>query len=411
MVAAAVMDARPLRVAAAWVVLVAGVLVSALAVAGPLSLSGLGVQVPGAPAPVKALLVASTGAVALMVAFIPGRTDRFELLVAGLGALGALSVIAMLAEPLLIALVLLPLGVAHATRPGAGTMVRRLRNPVMAAMLLGLGAVLVGVDHNPTLERTGALGLVLGLVAAAGLVPFLHRVEVGEGVSSSGLAWTAFFSPVLAMVLTAKVLPSLRPVEASVFASVCLALGLLSTGWGVLAAWRATEAGAAWRHAFIADWGLALTGTGLLAPQVPGAKATYLLLLSILLVRLPLYVFVQPALRGNPNQPSAAGDPGEPAQRGGWTLLGLLVGLALAGSAPFAGFAARLVLLQAAMSLAWPLAVLLVLTMLAYLGHCVRLGASIGRPSRRTAAGMIVVLAVSTVMGVVPGVLLAVGGY
>jgi formate hydrogenlyase subunit 3/multisubunit Na+/H+ antiporter MnhD subunit len=217
------------------------------------------------------------------------------------------------------------------------------------------------------------------------------------------VAWTAFFAPAVALVLIAQVLPKLQADEAGVFASLCLALGLLNVAWGVLAAWRATDAAAAWRHTFIADWGLVLCGMGLLTPLVLGGKAAYLLLLSMLLVRLPLYVFAQPAIKSP--------EPGGDGERAGGGLIALLVGLALAGAAPFAGFAARLLLLQAAMTVAWPLAVVLLLAMLAYLAHCVRLGSSLGRPSRRTAIGIVVVLGVSTVLGVVPGVFLAVGGY
>lgn len=395
------MDARPVRLTAAWGLLVIGAAITLLALIGPLTLNGF--QLAGAAPPVKALLVASGGSLALMVVFMPGRTDRFELLVSGLAALGGLSLIAIAGDPLVIAMLLLLLGVLHAGRPSSRPLVERLRNPVMAALLLGLGGALIGVDHNQVLGRVGTLGLVLGLIAAAGLVPFLHRVQAGERVSSSGLAWTAFFAPAVALVLIAQVLPKMQADEAGVFASLCLAFGLLNVAWGVLAAWRATDAAGAWRHTFIADWGLVLCGMGLLTPLVLGGKAAYLLLLSMLLVRLPLYVFAQPAIKA----PATADDDARP----GGGLLGLLVALALAGAAPFAGFAARLLLLQAAMTVAWPLAVVLLLAMLAYLAHCVRLGSSLGRPSRRTAIGIVVVLAVSTVLGVVPGVFLAVGGY
>jgi len=75
---------------------------------------------------------------------------------------------------------------------------------------------------------------------------------------------------------------------------------------------------------------------------------------------------------------------------------------ALAGSAPFAGFAARILLLRGATQLYWPLALVLAIAMLLWLPSSLRLGRSVGLPRGRRAVGVAVVLALNVAAGLYP---------
>jgi formate hydrogenlyase subunit 3/multisubunit Na+/H+ antiporter MnhD subunit len=150
---------------------------------------------------------------------------------------------------------------------------------------------------------------------------------------------------------------------------------------------------AAWRYSFLADWGLALVGIGVVVPD--GYAAAYLVLASILLVRFPLYLWARPVLLGR----------AEPAMGPA----NLLLAAALAGAAPFAGFAVRVLLLRAATQVYWPLALVLAAGMLVWLAHSFRLARTIGAPRGRAAVGVVLALAFSVLLGVAPAVLFAMG--
>jgi formate hydrogenlyase subunit 3/multisubunit Na+/H+ antiporter MnhD subunit len=141
---------------------------------------------------------------------------------------------------------------------------------------------------------------------------------------------------------------------------------------------------------------MALTGMGVVLPDRIGVDTAYLVLVSILVVRLPLYVLARRAVTS-----------GEPPATGP---LNLLVGFALSGVAPFAGFAARVYLVRATTELSWPLAWLVVGALFLWLLHGFRLGRSLGRPTGRAAAGVAVVLAISLPLGIVPWLVLRAGG-
>jgi formate hydrogenlyase subunit 3/multisubunit Na+/H+ antiporter MnhD subunit len=87
--------------------------------------------------------------------------------------------------------------------------------------------------------------------------------------------------------------------------------------------------------------------------------------------------------------------------------INLVVAAALAGSAPFAGFAARVLLLRAATQLFWPLALVLAVGMLLWLPGSLRLGRSVGLPRGRQAIGVVLVLALNAAAGLYPLPLLA----
>jgi hypothetical protein len=172
-----------------------------------------------------------------------------------------------------------------------------------------------------------------------------------------------------------------------------IGLGLLNMLGGSLGSWRTAGDAAAWRYTFMADWGLALCGFGLAIAD--GQAAALLLLFSIVLGRLPLYLFSRPALREK-----------NPTDRP----INLVVAALLAGSAPFAGFPARVLLLRGATQLYWPLALVLAIGMLLWLPGSLRLGRSMGVPRGRQAVGVAVVLAVNVFLGLYPQPLLTLAG-
>jgi hypothetical protein len=237
--------------------------------------------------------------------------------------------------------------------------------------------------------------VALAVVAAAGLLPYLAAFDREEPATSSSLVWTAFLAPVLALSLLPRVLGSMTVDEGTIFAATLIALGLLNLGWGAICAWRTADPAAAWRYSFVADWGLALAGMGLLVRD--GREAAYLGLLAMVLVRLPLYLRARPALlQTSPNRLGPAT---------------VVVGLLLAGMAPVSGFPVRLLTLRAATGLWWPLALVLLALMLLSIPGSFRLARTL-EPGRGEAAfGFYAAVALSLALGLVPGAILALGGY
>src|SRR5207302_1331520 len=140
-----------------------------------------------------------------------------------------------------------------------------------------------------------AFALAFAFVFAPAAAP--RRSLLWRG--SAGLAGTIAivvvptFELVLLTLLTLGVLNAaaagtrgLVPAEAGgVFGAMLIGVGLLNVAWGGVAAWLTESTVAAWRYSFIADWGLALCGFGLLV--VDGRRAALLVLFSIVLCRLP----------------------------------------------------------------------------------------------------------------------------
>lgn len=349
----------------------------------------------GTPAaPVRVLVLASALSLATVLLLAPRRVDRLALMVAGLGGLAGLGALALAPGAGFLALALLGLGVGHASLPGRRPLSARLHGPGLAAVLLVVGYALSLGSQSAGVSRLAALALALGLVAALGLLPFVQRLDPAEPLPASAIAWQGFFGPVLAIGFTERVVGGLDASAGAIYASVLLGLGLVNLFWGGLGAWWVVDDVAAWRYSFLAEWGLALCGLGLLGRE--GRQAAFLLLLSILLVRLPLYLWARPVMLGR-----------EAPARGplNVVLIALLVGVA-----PFAGFGARLLLLNAATQMSWPLAAVLALAMLIWIGHCVRLARTLGRPRGRAAVGVWVAVAFSLLIGLVPAPLLAVAG-
>lgn len=330
------------------------------------------------------LLALAVLALAFAVVFSPATSSRALLVRGGAGLAGTAAIAASPTFDLDI-LALLALGVLQAATTREQAFAVRLRAPVVAAAFLALALVFARVAGPDALGRFAAVGLVAGLAAGVGLLPYLHRVDGDDALASSPVVWLAFIGPVLAAVIVAQAQTLLSVDAGGVFGAMLIGLGLLNVAWGGVAAWLTESDGAAWRYSFIADWGLVLCGFGLIVGD--GQRGAILVLFSIVLGRLPLYVLSRRAVRDKASM-----------QRP----INIVVAAALAGSAPFAGFAARLLLLRAATQLFWPLALVLAAGMLLWLPGSVRLGRSLGAPKGREAVGVALVLAVNVAVGLYP---------
>jgi hypothetical protein len=342
----------------------------------------------------RVLLLASAAALVLTAVLAPHRVGRWELLAAGLGALGGQALLMALTDPLAVAAMLLVIGFGFATRPGARPFVERARPAAFAAVLIGLGWAFVQLHGATWVGRAGALALALGLAATAGLVPYLAAVDAEEPASSSFVAWTGFFGPAVAIALPGRVLPGLPAGEATVFGATLVGVGLVNLAWGTIGAWRTASDVEAWRCSFLVDWGLALVGLGLFLPD--GLAAAYLALLAIVLVRVPLYLWSRPALLGS-----------QPARL---NALNVLLAVLLAGAAPFSGFPVRLLVLSAATQTAWQLAIPLIAAMLLGIASATRLARTLGAHRGRAAVGLWITLALGLVLGLAPAAFRSLGG-
>jgi hypothetical protein len=336
------------------------------------------------------LVVLTAAALAFAVVFTPPFASRRSLLLrGGTGLAGTVAIAAMPTLDLAV-FVLLLLGALHATIGGARPFAVRLRPPVVAAAMLALGLVFTRVAGPDLLGRFGAVGLVAGLAAGLGVLPYLHPIDPDEPLTASPVAWLGFLGPVLAAVVVARSQGLISPDAAGAFGGMLIGLGVLNMAWGAVASWATENEVAAWRYSFVADWGLALCGFGLTVAD--GQRAALLVLFSLLVGRLPLYLASRQAIRDK----SATRRP-----------INLVVAAALSGSAPFVGFAARILLLRAATQLFWPLALVLALVMLAWLPGSLRLGRSLAMPRGRQALGVAIVLTVNVAAGLYPLPLLA----
>lgn len=331
------------------------------------------------------VVVIAAAAAAFAVALPSGKATRRGLAVQG--GVGVAGSAVMVAAPTfdLALLVLLALGVLQATVAGARPFAVRLRPVAVAVALTATGLLLGRAEGPDVLARFAAVGIGAGLAAAVGLLPYVHVFDPDEAVPASPVAWLAFVGPVLAAVFVARTQSVLSPDGWTAFGAILIGLGLLNAVWGSLAAWLASAQAAAWRYSFLADWGLALCGFGLTV--LDGRRAALLVLFGIALCRLPFYLLSRQAA---------------PEKTATERPVKLVVAAALAGSAPFAGFAARVLLLRAATQIFWPLALALALTMLLWLPGSLRLGRTVGLPRGRWAVATVLVLVVNAVAGLYP---------
>jgi hypothetical protein len=340
----------------------------------------------------RSLLIAAAAALALVVALAPVLVERATLLTWGLAGLAGMAAIAAAGSIDLIALVVLAMAVLQAASPGKRPFAARLRGPVLAVTVLALATAAARSDGPPILSRLAAVGLVAGLCAALGILPYIHEFDPEERTSISPIPWMAFIGPVLAFAVLARA-RELIPSEGAPLGAMMIGLGLVNMAWGSVASWRTEAGAAAWHYSFMADWGLALCGLGLAVTD--GQRAALLVLYGLLLSRLPLYLWSRQSLREK-----------RPNDRP----INLLAAAMLAGSAPFAGFAARVLLLRGATQLFWPLALVIGLGLLLWLPPSLRLGRSLGLPRGRQAWGVGIALAVNVVIGLYPQPFLSLAG-
>ena len=382
---------RPrLAVAAGAMLGLGGVVAIVLSTPGLVS-STLGIPL-SLSAPARAMLIVAAASLAFVVILAPRRAERSSLLRWGLFGLAGMTAIAVVPSLDLAVMILLALVVLQAAGQGRRPYSTRVRAPAFAVALLGLGLVFVRVQGPSGLERLGSVGLVAGLVAAIGAFPFIHEFDPDESTGTSPIPWIAFVGPVFGVVLVARA-RELLPTAAGAFGAMLIGLGLLNIVWGSVASWRTQSGAAAWRYSFMADWGLVLCGFGLGVAY--GRASSMLVLYAILVGRFPLYLWSREALRERIETDRP---------------INLLVAAALAGSAPFAGFAARILLLRGATSLYWPLALVLAISLLLWLPSSLRLGRTLGAPTGRQLLGILIALAASAAVGLFPQPLLSLAG-
>jgi len=336
------------------------------------------------------LVAFAAAALAFAVVFPPTSALRRPLLLRGGAGLVGTAAIAAVPTLDLVLFVLVAVGVLHAAVGGTRSFAVRLRPPVLAVATLALGLMFLRVEAPDVVARFGAVGLGAGIALAVGLFPFLHQIDPDEPLTASPVAWLGFVGPVLAAVVVERARGVLTPEAAGTFGGILVGLGLLNMAWGGISSWLTENEIAAWRYSFVADWGLVICGFGLVVAD--GQRAALLVLFSIVMGRLPLYLLSRQAIR----EKTATRRP-----------INLVVAAALAGSAPFVGFAARVLLLRAATQAFWPLALVLAVVMLVWLPGSLRLGRTLGRPRGRHAVGVAIVLAVNVAVGLYPLPLLA----
>ena len=328
---------------------------------------------------------------ALAFAMAPAGRRR---VVAALGVAAVIAAGVVAAAPVsVLPALLLAAGGARALLSPGRPYADSMRVPAASALLLAVALLLEAAPPGPVAHRLGGALVALSFAAAAGAVPFLGPIDPGAGAESTATGWAAVVAPGIGIAFAARVLPSLPLDGGGLAAAVLVALGLVNVGWGAAGAMRASPPGRAWHLSFVADWGLVLVSVGLLLPVA--GSAAYLLLVSTLVTRWPLCVW------DTGRQVPVAVRPGT---------AGLIMGAALAGAAPFAGFPARVLLLRAAMQVYWPLALVLALGLLLWIPHGFRLGAVASEVTggRRTALLASIVLSVA--VGIYPAAILAGGG-
>jgi len=388
---AAALRPRPRLALAAGAVFGVGGIV-ALLLSGP-GITSYDLGLPLSVSPVgRALLVVAALALAFIVILAPARAERSTMLAWGLAALAGMAAMAVAPELDIAVMVLLGLVLLQAAALGRRPYASRIRGPLLAIALLGLGLVFARMTGPAALQRLAAVGLVAGLVAAIGALPFVHEFDAEEMTATSPVPWLTFIGPVLAIVVVARG-RELMPSAVDVMGALLIAVGLLNMAYGATAAWRVDGGAAAWRYLFMADWGLALCGLGL--GVADGLRAALLILFSMLLVRLPLYLWSRQALRENVQNDRP---------------VNLLVAAALAGSAPFAGFPARILLLKGATAMYWPLALVIGPLLLLWIPAGLRLGRTLGTPTGRQLLGVGIALAAGVALGVYPQPLLTLAG-
>ena len=331
------------------------------------------------------LILLAVAALAFALVFAPAVIPRRSIAIQGGAGLVAGAAMALVPTFDVALLVLLALGAVDAAASGTQKFAIRLRAPAVAVAFLALALIFARVEGPGVLGRFAAIGLVAGLAAAVGLLPYIHPFDADDASPASPLVWMAFAGPLLGVVIVFRAQSLLSVDSGQAFAATLIGLGLLNMGWGATGSWLTSSTDAAWRYSFIADWGLVLCGFGLTV--IDGQRGALLALFAIVAGRLPLYLASRSA-------PAPAALPEKPVN--------LVIAAALAGAAPFVGFAARILILKGATTLFWPLALALAMVMLLWLPGSLRLGRTISVSRGRQALGVALVLTINLVVGLYP---------
>lgn len=299
-------------------------------------------------------------------------------------ALAGLAVVTLAPSLAVLGLVPLVVAVAQLRIEGGAQCVR---SAALAAGLLGVAALAIAPEGGDKIARLAAVAAALAAAAAAGVLPHLMEIDASDAGRAAFLR-RALLAPAFVLAIIARVEPALGATPLRVLGATLLGLGVLNVVVG-LAAGLAPDRLQAWRAGYFAEWGLVFISLGLL--NAAGAAAAYLLLLALLLLKLPAGAWLPAA--------------GEAPKRG--RARGVVLALAFAGAAPFAGFAARLLLLRGATALAWPLALGVGLALAASLPAAWRLGTAIREPRGRLLdVAQLAGLAATAAIGVYPAAVL-----
>ncbi|MGH3420941.1 MAG: hypothetical protein ACRDOD_15315, partial [Streptosporangiaceae bacterium] len=184
------------------------------------------------------LLLAAAATLGLTVALSPPRVSRAALLVVGAIGLAGMAAIAAVPSLDMVVLVLLVLAVLHAGMGGKRDFALRLQVPVVAVVLLSLALVFARVQGPEVLQRFAAVGLIAGLAAAVGLLPYIHVLDPEDAAVVSPIVWIGFVGPVVATSVILRT-RNLLPVDAGgELGAMLIGLGLINMLWGTVAAWR-----------------------------------------------------------------------------------------------------------------------------------------------------------------------------
>jgi len=155
-------------------------------------------------APEQVVLVATFLAAGLAVLLVPPGADRVPMLASVLIGLSAIAAVAILTQPLVVALLVLVLAAVQSAVPALRSFADRVRAPAFGALLIALGAVLAIGASSSSLVRVAGLALVVGVAATIGVAPYLQRLDPREPAPASPIAWLGFFGPALAVVLVTR---------------------------------------------------------------------------------------------------------------------------------------------------------------------------------------------------------------
>src|SRR5260370_26404017 len=175
------------------------------------------------------ILPGASGALGLAGVLAPPRVARARLLTWGLLGLAGMGESAIGTSLALVILIFLVLAVLQARLTSHRDLATRLRAPMLAVVLLALGLVLERMQGPVVLERFGAVGIVAGLVAAVGLLPYAHEFDPEESVVASPVPWIAFVGPLLAAAVVAQASEVVPADAGDAFGAMLIGLGLLNT--------------------------------------------------------------------------------------------------------------------------------------------------------------------------------------